>query len=151
MIDFFKNNYNSLNQNHPVKMKIFRYIISGSIAAIVNLFFLYLFTEMFGVWYVISAMISFLISFVVSFSLQKFWTFENRAVDQIRGQILFYFIITVINLGINTSGIFLLVDYVQIHYLIAQIIISALIAIESFVVYHFVFKDKVERVDLIVN
>ncbi len=144
MINQLKLFYNSANSNHPKKMKILRYVISGGMATVTNLFFLFIFTDLIGFWYVLSAVIAYLISFAVSFSMQKFWTFKDNSSDRIGSQAIWYISVTTANLGLNTLGIFLLVHYGHFHYLLAQLIVSLLIAIESYFVYRLVFRSKKE-------
>ncbi len=142
MINQLKLFYNSANSNHPKKMKIMRYVISGGMATITNVLFLYIFTDLIGFWYVLSAVIAYLISFIVSFTMQKYWTFRDSSNDRMNSQILFYVILNIVNLGLNTLGIFLFVHFGHIYYLLAQIIVSVLIATESFFIYRLVFKSK---------
>lgn len=142
MVDIVKKIYAVIDAKNPILTKIFRYIISGGTAAVVDLSLLYLFTDIFGIWYLFSAVGAFLVAFLVSFNLQKYWTFKDGSKDRIKTQAAGYFLITAINLGLNTLGIFLLVHYGKIHYLPAQFIVSALIAVESYFIYHFVFIDR---------
>ncbi len=142
MIDFFKNNYNSLNQNHPKQMKLLRYLISGGLATATNLFFLFLFTDIIGIWYLTSSVMSYILSIAVSFTMQKYWTFAEFSSDRIHYQAMAIVVISVTNLSLNTLGIFLLVNYTGLHHLISQLIVSALIAIESFLLYRLIFKVR---------
>lgn len=139
MINKALNIYEFVNQNHPEKMKIFRYIISGGMATLTNLAFLFIFTDLFGVWYLLSAIISYIISFAVSFTMQKFWTFQDDSKEKIKSQAIIYIIVTTLNLSLNTLCIYLFVEF-GFHYLFAQILSSIIIAIESFFVYKYLFK-----------
>ncbi len=144
MLEKLKNYYSEANTNHSQKMKVFRYVISGGMATFTNLLFLFIFTDLFGVWYLLSAIFSYVISFAVSFTMQKYWTFKNNSSDQIKSQAIIYVVVTTANLGLNTLGIFILVHYLGFHYLSAQILVSILIAIESYFVYHYLFRNKIE-------
>ncbi|MFA6295372.1 MAG: GtrA family protein [Candidatus Paceibacterota bacterium] len=123
--------------------KIVKYIISGGTAAATDIGFLFLFTSIFHIWYLFSAILAFLIAFGVSFTLQKFWTFDDHGTEGLKSQAFLYFIITSINLGINTLLMYIFVDVLHIHYLLAQIFAGAIVAFQSFFVYQkFVFKKK---------
>jgi putative flippase GtrA len=120
--------------------KIVRYIISGGTAAVVDILFLYIFKSVFHIWYLLSAILAFILAFMVSFTLQKLWTFADTS-DKWQSQALIYFIITSLNLGVNTLLMYIFVDFLNIHYIAAQIIAGALVAIESYFVYQiFVFR-----------
>lgn len=123
--------------------KIFRYLVSGGSAAVVHVGMLFVFVELFHLWYVLSSMSAFLIAFVVSFLLQKFWTFQNTSREGVHKQAGVYFIVAVINLALNTLLIYVFVEYFNFHYLIGQIVASGLIAISSFFIYSkFIFHHK---------
>jgi len=121
---------------------IVRYVISGGTAALVDLLLLYLATEVFGVWYLSSAVFAFTIAFIVSFLLQKFWAFRDKRTDGMHGQLLIYLCVLIFNMLINTSFIYFLVEHGNQHYLIAQIISGAIIALWSFFIYRFlIFRE----------
>ncbi len=121
--------------------KIFRYLVAGGISTFVDLVALYIFTSLLEIWYLTSAILAFLIAFGVSFTLQKFWTFADMSTEHIRKQMIIYFIVAGINLGINTIMMYLFVDLAGLHYLWAQILVTALIACESYFVYQkFIFR-----------
>lgn len=142
MFKKIKDLYFGLNNNHAKKMRVLRYLISGSIVTIIDLCALYTFTDIFGIWYILSAILAFIIAFIVSFSLQKYWTFVDNSRENIHNQIFVYLIVTLINLGLNTLGIFVFVHYLVFHYIFAQIIVSAIIAIESYFVYNYIFNSS---------
>ncbi len=126
------------------KYKTFvKYIISGCLAGGTDLILLFVFTDIFGIWYLLSAVLAFILAFFVSFFLQKFWTFRDNNREKMFGQMKSYFIVCVINLGVNTVGMYILVDKFKVMYILAQIIMSGLIAISSFIIYRFfIFKKQ---------
>ena len=123
--------------------KIVRYLFSGGAAAFVDLGILFVLTHYAKLWYLLSAVIAFLFAFMVSFTLQKFWTFEDHSTDGYGGQIRLYFIISLVNLGLNTLLLYISVDFIGIHYMLSQVFVSGIIAVISFFVYRkFVFIKK---------
>ena len=116
-------------------LKLGRFGISGIIATATNISCLYLLTDVFGFWYILSTIISFIIAFSVSFSLQKYWTFKDTAHHKITRQAPLFLALTTLNLALNTALMYLSVEYLGIHYLLAQFIISALIACQSYFLY----------------
>lgn len=123
------------------RRRFVKYLISGGTAAAVNIGLLYVFTDIFGIWYITSAVMSFVAAFFVSFIFQKFWTFEDRSTDNMHGQAAVYLVVTTTNLCLNTALIYGFVEFIHIHYLFAQIIAGGIIACESFFVYRkFIFR-----------
>lgn len=122
---------------------LIRYIQSGSAAAAVDLSLLYVFTDILGWWYLLSATVAFIFALVVSFLMQKFWTFRNKersgGVMAFQGSL--YVTIALVNLGLNALLMYFFVDVVGLWYLLSQVISAILIAFSSFFVYrHFIFK-----------
>lgn len=123
--------------------KLLRFLFSGGISAGVNLFFLHIFTEYFGFYYLWSVVLAFIIAVCVSFIMQKFWTFRDKSKEDIHKQVSIYVTAAIINTIINTGLVYLLVEYMNVHYLLSQIISSGLIAFESFFVYkYFIFSEN---------
>lgn len=122
------------------RARLLRYLVAGSVAAIVDFGLLYLFTDEFGLHYLISAILAFIAAFFVSFFLQKFWTFRDDSVDRVHVQVVIYFVIAVFNLLLNTALLYLFVDVGGLWYMAGQFLASGLLAIESFFISrHFVF------------
>ncbi|MBI2097857.1 MAG: GtrA family protein [Candidatus Vogelbacteria bacterium] len=116
-------------------LKIFRYVISGGTAALVNLTTLFALTEWFAVWYLLSSIFAFLLAVFVSFTLQKFWTFREKSMRRVRRQFVAFLIVTTGSLSLNTLLVYSLVEGWRLQYLLSQIIAGALIAVISFRVY----------------
>jgi putative flippase GtrA len=109
-----------------------RFLISGSIGAVVNLGLLFSLTSWLELWYLASAVIAFIVAMFASFTLQKFWTFRDNNLDRVSNQFRFFVSIAVFNLGLNTLLMYLFVDGTGLHYLLAQVFAGGLIAIWSF-------------------
>ncbi|MBI2482121.1 MAG: GtrA family protein [Candidatus Vogelbacteria bacterium] len=120
------------------RIRLAKYLISGCTAAAVNIGFLYLFTDIFGWYYLASGVVSFILAFGVSFTLQKFWTFENHNRELLTKQLVIYLVVSVSSLIINTLMLYVLVDWFVVWYILAQIIAGALIACVNFFIYRFI-------------
>jgi putative flippase GtrA len=123
--------------------KLLRYLISGGSATTINFFVLYACTEWLHVYYLISVVIAFICALGVSFVLQKFWTFKDAQQGDVHRQAVVYTCVAIANTIINVTLVYLLVEFVGVHYLIGQFISSGFIALESYFVYQlFIFKKK---------
>lgn len=121
--------------------KVGRFLFSGGSASATNLIVYYISYSTFHIHYILASVIAFAISFVVSFTMQKFWTFRDESLSMINSQLTKYFAVALINLVINTILLYVLVEFGNVHKLIAQIIVMMLIATVSFFVYQFaIFK-----------
>lgn len=120
--------------------KIIRFIVSGGTAAIVHFSLLYILTEFFGIWYLVSSGIAFLIAFLVSFAMQKYWTFRSMETGKIKRQLPQHLAIAVFNLFLNLALVFAFVEFLGLWYMLAQVITTILIAIESFFAFRYIFR-----------
>lgn len=130
MVEFFLKNLHHFKQ-------IIRFVISGGTAATVNLAALYILTDCFGVWYLFSAVLAYIISFFVSFFLQKFWTFRDNNIEQMKRQLVFYAMMAAFGLSFSVASMYFLVDILHIWYMFAQVIVGVLLAGCNFLFYRF--------------
>ena len=96
---------------------IFKYIVSGGTAALVDLSVLNLLDNL-GIHYILSVNIAFIIAFGVSFSLQKYWTFRDSKEGKTHHQAFIYLIVSIVNAFLNTTIIhFLFLVWALLDYL----------------------------------
>lgn len=112
-----------------------KFAISGCIVAVVNLSSLYLFTDLLGIWYLTSSFLAYIMSFFVNFFLQKYWTFEDHALEGTTFKIGIFFINSLVNLGLNTVLMYALVDGLHIWYLLAQCVAIGILMLMNYTVY----------------
>lgn len=122
--------------------KMLRYILSGGTAAFTHLGALFVFTDVFGIWFVTANIGAFSLGLIVSFGLQKLWTFGDLRREGVHHQALWYALVQVLSLGIDTVLLYLLVTYAGWWYLAAQFVLLILIAVGNFFVFNYViFKN----------
>jgi putative flippase GtrA len=112
--------------------KILRYIISGGTSASVNIALFSFFFFVFNLHYILSNIISFSVAFFVSLFLQKFWTFRDVSLDGIHVQGFYYLLNSLLGLGLNTTILFVSVDYFGVLPIIGVIIAGGLTALVTF-------------------
>ncbi len=120
--------------------QVMRFMISGSVAAVVNLSLLYTFTDIFGIWYLISSTLSFACAFGVSFLMQKYWSFRNGARDKIGSQLPMHLTVALMNLIINIALVAFFVEVVGVWYIFAAIISNLIIAFESYFAFRWIYR-----------
>lgn len=116
--------------------KVLRYLVSGGTAAFAHLGTLYLLTEFLGLWYLAANTWAFLLGLVVSFSLQKLWTFKDTRTTGVHHQAFWYALVQMVSLGVDTVGLYLLVEYVHLWYLAAQFMLLVGIAVGNFFIFN---------------
>lgn len=126
---------------------ILRYIISGGMSATVNISLFSLFFYLFKIHYILSNIIAFCVAFFVSLLLQKFWTFRDNSKEAIHIQGFYYLLNSLLGLSINTSILYVCVDYFKIMPILGVIIAGICTALVTFQISsRYIFKKNTENV-----
>jgi dolichol-phosphate mannosyltransferase len=96
----------------------------GGMGTLLNLFILFTSVEFFGLWYILGAAIAFIIVVTFNFILNKYWTFKDKKKRKniVVGQYLKYIVIGGIGMGINILSLYILVEYMNLWYIFAEIL-----------------------------
>ncbi len=126
--------------------KIIKFIFAGGTATAVNFVLLYVFVDIVHLWYLAGSGLSFVFAFFVSFSLQKFFTFKDKKVDQVYKQLFQYLIVTLSGLAFNLLCMWVLVDHFGLWYMLAQFFTSAVVAVFNYFAYkEVIFKLRIKN------
>jgi putative flippase GtrA len=105
-----------------VIIQFFKFAVVGGINTLINMGVLFIFTEYFKIYYLISAIFAFMVAVTNSFILNKIWTFKEDIKERVAKKYSKFFIISIIALLVNLFFLFLLTDVFKLYYLISQII-----------------------------
>ncbi len=120
-----------------------RYVISGGVAAGVGLLSIFVLVEVFHLWYIAATTISFVLTLITSFTLQRFWTFDDAANNALTAQFGGYLAVSFVNIFVNAGLMYLFVDILALHYLLAQTLVMLIISVYGFSLYRYlVFKPQ---------
>lgn len=109
----------------------------------VNIGFLYLFTDIVGLVYWISGAIAFVISITASFFLHRIFTFEYDKEGTAHGQYAGFFLVSLVNLFVNEGILVFSVEALDLHYLVGQALGSIVVAFTGYFIYkHVIFREK---------
>lgn len=120
------------NQTDRTHIQFFRYIFVGGAAFIVDFASLFIFTDVFGVYYLTSAAIAFILGLIANYALSINWVFNKRTLDNKMSEFTIFAIIGIIGLGLNEVIIWLFTDYIGLFYLVSKIFAAALILFWNF-------------------
>ncbi len=122
--------------------KIFAWAqIAALIGTIVDFLMTIFFTEFFGILYWVSNAIGAAMGAITNFLLGRYWVFE-AAHQKIGSQAIRYALVSTGSLILNTSGVYLVTEYFNLHYVASKVIIAVLVAISfNFILQkNFVYK-----------
>lgn len=120
------------NQTDRTHIQFFRYIFVGGAAFIIDFVSLYVFTDIFGVYYLTSAAIAFILGLIANYILSISWVFNKRTLDNMWSEFTIFAVIGIIGLVLNEVIIWFFTGYVGLFYLLSKIIAAALILFWNF-------------------
>jgi putative flippase GtrA len=129
---------------HSYKREV-KYIISGATSAFAALTTVYIATDIFKVWYLISVIFGQVVGFFVNFYLQKYWTFRDPSQKRIERQFKLFIGLAVAHTVLNAIFISILVEVFGMWYLLAQAIVLAALAIASYIFNRFITFKAVSK------
>lgn len=116
----------AIGKTDNVIIQFFRYAFAGGVAFTVDFCLLYILTDFFHIYYLISAAISFIPGILVSYFLSIHWVFNKRVLKNRSAEFIFFTLIGVGGLGFNELFMWFFTDVVGFYYLISKIISTGL-------------------------
>jgi putative flippase GtrA len=113
-------------------IQMFRYLFVGGAAFIVDFLSLFILTDFFGIYYLISAAIAFILGLIANYFLSISWVFNKRKLESRRIEFGMFAIIGIIGLGFNEIFIWFFTQDLQIYYLISKIFAAIIILFWNF-------------------
>lgn len=105
----------------------------GAVAFVIDYGFLVIFTELFGINYLISATLSFIISVIFNYVASMRYVFSHKEGMSRRREFVIFVILSVLGLGLNNLCMYVGVEFLSIHYLVTKIGATVIVAIFNFV------------------
>jgi dolichol-phosphate mannosyltransferase len=99
-----------------------KFSIVGATGVIVNIGFLYFFTEYLKIFYIISAFIAIEISILSNFILNDNWTFKTNKNKPFIERLISYETICLLGVGIQICILYIFTDILGIYYLISNLL-----------------------------
>ena len=84
--------------------------------------------ELFFVWYVIATSLGSLCGAIIHFLAGRHWAFDVKY-KNIVGQSIRYGLVAVSSFALNTAGVYLMTENLQLQYFISKIVVSFIVGI----------------------
>jgi len=126
------------HQTDSVYIQLFRYLFVGGAAFIVDIGSLYIFTDFFGIYYLISAAIAFSLGLIMNYILSISWVFNNRTFNSRILEFGVFTFIGIIGLVLNELFIWVFTAKLGLYYLISKIIVAIIILCWNFFARKFI-------------
>ncbi len=106
-------------------LRLIKFSIVGAIGAGINTFFLWVFTDVAGIFYLYSSAIAIEIAIILQFLMNDRWTFKEQKtthVEQFMKRILKSNLWRSGGLALNIGVLYFLTEYVGVYYLLSNIV-----------------------------
>lgn len=126
------------NPTEDTSVQLFRYTLVGGIAFVVDFSTLYIFTDFFGVYYLISAMIAFLLGLIINYILSTKWVFNRRIIKKKWFEFGIFLTIGIIGLCFNEFFIWFFTEQFYSHYLLSKVLATLFVYLWNFFARKFI-------------
>jgi putative flippase GtrA len=120
------------DNTYKTPIQMFRYLFVGGAAFIIDFLSLFILTDFFGIYYLISAAIAFILGLIVNYFLSISWVFNKRKLKNRHLEFGVFAVIGIIGLGFNEVFIWFFTQDLQIYYLISKIFAAIIILFWNF-------------------
>lgn len=113
-------------------IQLFRYFFVGGFAFIVDWGSLYVLTEFFEIYYLISAAISFVLGLFVNYFISIIWVFGNSTVSNRWIEFLIFTIIGIIGLALNEVIMYLGSNVLELYFMFSKLCSTGIVFFWNF-------------------
>ena len=125
-----------MNVKKIINSKLFKQLLKfgvvGGTAFIIDYGVFTLLSQIFHVHYLVASILSFSVSVIYNYILSIKWVFDVTKKQTTKDFIVFI-VLSVIGLGLNSLVMYISVDLIKIHELIAKIIATAIVMVYNFI------------------
>jgi putative flippase GtrA len=121
--------------------EIFKYVIAGGLAFLVDFSVLYVCTEFLDMHYLLSNLLGYFSGLFITYALNTRWVFSYRRYKKTWLEFLIFNAIVVASLGLNQAMMAMLVGIWGMYYLLAKIVSSVCVTAfnyfaKKFILFH---------------
>lgn len=122
-----------------ILIQFFRYLFVGGSAFLMDFSLLYFFTDIWGIYYLISAIFSFIISLIYNYLISTHWVFNKNKIKNRVVEFNIFALIGIIGLIFTEILLYLFTDFIGLYYLISKIITTIIVMFWNFLARRFMF------------
>ena len=119
-------------QTDDTLIQLFRYSFTGSIAILIDFYFLFIFTDMFKIHYLASAAMAYMVGIAVNYYLSTIWVFSKRVLDNSWLEFALFTFIGIVGMGFLELFMWAFTDMIHFHYLYSKVLATVLVSLWNF-------------------
>ena len=135
-----------VDKTNLLQVQLFRYLIVGGLAFVVDFTVLFLLVNYFSVNYLVAAGFSFLLGLLANYLLSISWVFNQETKSNVSQSVLIFIITGVVGLGINEIFMYTFTHLVGLQYLLSKVFTVPIVLLWNFLSRRFLLnKSKHDR------
>ncbi|WP_413854573.1 GtrA family protein [Candidatus Ruminimicrobium bovinum] len=111
------------NKTDNSYFQFIKYFFASGIALFADVSILFILTEYFNVYYIVSATISFLAGIAITYILSKFYIFTKTKIHNKINEFTVFLVIGIIGLILNNIFLYIFTEYFGIYYMLSKIFV----------------------------
>ena len=119
--------------NKQLFIQIFRFVIVGGLAFIIDYITLIFFKEIIGLSLLSSAAIAFITSVIFNYIMSIKWVFDVDEEKYVKKNFIIFIVLSIIGLAITELIMYIGSDKLSINYLIVKIFATAIVMVFNFI------------------
>ena len=116
-----------------ISIEFVKFAIVGVSNTLIHLSVLYVLTEFFSLWYILSSLLAFLVAVTNSFIFNTLWTFKSDIKHKTATKYGKFFVVSVITALSNLFFLYLFTEYFELWYMMSQVIAIVLTLMMNFI------------------
>lgn len=123
-----------LEMMNNLLMQLFKFGLVGVVATVLDFLFLFLLTDVFGMYYLFSAAVSFVLSTLFNYVASMRFVFNSKFTkDEKTKELLLFTTLSVIGLLLNQFLMWLFVEKIALYYMLAKIVATFFVMAWNFI------------------
>jgi putative flippase GtrA len=123
-----------LEMMNNLLMQLFKFGLVGVVATVLDFLFLFLLTDVFGMYYLFSAAVSFVLSTLFNYVASMRFVFNSKFTkDEKTKELLLFSTLSVIGLLLNQFLMWLFVEKIALYYMLAKIVATFFVMAWNFI------------------
>lgn len=119
---YLENLFSYITYKGEVVLQFAKFSLVGLVGTFINIFILYIFTERFKIYYLISAIFAFIFAVISNFILNKIWTFSEKIYERLVEEFISFFVVSLSAFVVNIFFLYIFTEFFHIYYIISQIV-----------------------------
>ena len=121
-----------LVKNSNILIQFFRYVIVGGVAFLADFTTLYILTENFHVYYLVSAACAFIFGLFINYFLSILWVFDKRSLENRMAEFFIFAVIGLVGLGLNEGFMWLFTGLIGLYFMYSKLISTFFVLLWNF-------------------